>query len=168
MLYLILSDAVPALAFSLIKLVNTGIFPTAPITPSQPSFFRATLQTIKSREDPQYFRMWSKILTSMPLLALRGVISSLLIALEAGIILKLDFDPSDLARAYIKGEAYFVSRFLGDPLAGNGYFHTTISGLMLGREWSPGLSRVLVCWYTIEACGGKGDLDENRKSTSLA
>lgn len=139
-----LADDLDSLSYLLTKLVNIGAFPTSiPVSPTQPSFFSATLSSIRDRyHAPSYGAKWVAILGALPsTMTLQTVLVSLFAHLSP--VQALDAAPS--TRALVKREAQLLGAVLGQP-SKNSDLTEGIFAAILGRTWSVGHARIFVCW----------------------
>ncbi|KZT11519.1 uncharacterized protein LAESUDRAFT_740990 [Laetiporus sulphureus 93-53] len=140
-------DNVSSVIYLLNKLVNIGIFPPSrPTSPSQPSFFKATLPKLRERvsSDPSYPAFWRKLLSSLPSsLTLHSIITSLCSALED---IQPPLDPTEPKRALVKREAQLLRDLLGKLTKDNSELLDAFSAVALGREWGEGHARIFACW----------------------
>ncbi|KAF9821702.1 hypothetical protein IEO21_00548 [Rhodonia placenta] len=141
-------DSVSSLTYLLGKLVNVGVFPPShPTSPSEPSFFRATLPAIRARlsvPNASYTAMWHKVLTSLPSFStLQSIVTSLFASLAD---IPSDFNATPLARSLVKREAQLLKDLLGRPCSENGELLDCVSAVALGREWPEGHARIFACW----------------------
>ena len=151
---------VSSTTFLLTKLVNVGLFPpTPPTSRSQPSFFRATLPKIRIKLGEEssavYSAFWSEIVLALPsTFTLQAILVSLLASLSE---VATATDPSSHQRALVKREARLLRSLVGSLSAGNEELWECVSAVILGREWSEGFGRIVVCWV---AESRKGQVDE--------
>jgi telomere length regulation protein len=144
----------------LARLVKLGVFPPAPpILPSQPSFFGATLSTIRGRlhsaDWQPYSEFWSSVILSLPsTFALRAVLASLFSYLSTP---SSGLDSSPSQRGLVKREATVLKRFAGRLSVENGELWECVTALFLSRDWDVGRARIFICW--LAGCDG-GDVDE--------
>ncbi|OSX64936.1 hypothetical protein POSPLADRAFT_1044368 [Postia placenta MAD-698-R-SB12] len=141
-------ESVSSLTYLLGKLVNVGVFPPShPTSPSEPSFFQATIPAIRARlsvPNASYAAMWRKLLTSLPSFStLQSIVTSLLASLAD---IPSDFNATPLARSFVKREAQLLKDLLGRPCSGNGELLDCFSAVALGREWPEGHARIFACW----------------------
>lgn len=142
-------DEVPSVTYLIAKLVNIGIFPSAPPTSrSQPSFFQTTLPTIRSRFNAErstsYPSFWSEMLLSLPsTFTLQTILVSLFSSLSEIIP---SADTSSQQRALVKQEAVLLHTLVSPLTSQNSELWECVSAVILGREWSEGHARIFVCW----------------------
>ncbi|KAJ7273520.1 telomere length regulation protein-domain-containing protein [Mycena haematopus] len=141
---------VAAVIYLLTKLVNLGTFPAAqPSSRSQPSFFQATLPHIRVRLTEEnsivYSKAWWRILRGFPSsFTLQTILTSLFGSLSAG----SGTDDSPQQRALVKKESLVLLGLLGVVVSDDAELWETISAVILTREWSEGLARIIVCWVS--------------------
>jgi telomere length regulation protein len=149
----------------LTRFVKLGVFPPAPPTlQSQPSFFGATLSTIRARlrgaDWQTYSEFWSDVILSLPsTFVLRAVLTSLfsyLFTPSSG----LDSSPSQ--RGLVKREATLLKRLAGRLSIENGELWECVTALILSRDWDVGRARIFICWLA----GCDGD-DVNEEGGSI-
>lgn len=144
-----LAEKVSSVAYLLAKLVNIGVFSSSrPTSVSQPSFFQATLSTIRARiaasDTFAYTTYWRKILTSLPSsLVLQSVLVSLFSSLTD---IPLGLDGTALSRSLVKREAQLLRHLVGRLSKEEGDLLDAFSAVALGREWSEGHARIFACW----------------------
>src|ERR1700759_4980285 len=86
------------------KLVNQGALPSAPPTaPSQPSFFQATMPSIRNQLDGMnkefYSAIWTTIITNMPSrLTLQKILQSIFASLGNHTTVSLHMDQSPIEK----------------------------------------------------------------------
>ncbi|KAI0948359.1 hypothetical protein AcV7_009125 [Taiwanofungus camphoratus] len=142
-------EKVSSVAYLLAKLVNIGVFSSSrPTSVSQPSFFQATLSTIRARiaasDTFAYTTYWRKILTSLPSsLVLQSVLVSLFSSLTD---IPLGLDGTALSRSLVKREAQLLRHLVGRLSKEEGDLLDAFSAVALGREWSEGHARIFACW----------------------
>ncbi|EMD38650.1 hypothetical protein CERSUDRAFT_153646 [Gelatoporia subvermispora B] len=142
-------ENISSIAYLLTKLVNIGAFPsTRTVSPSQPSFFSATLPTIKERlispEVDRYSSFWTEVLSGLAsTLALQSILASLFSALAD---VSLALDPSTGTRALVKREALLLRGILGRLRKDRGELVDSFTAIALGRDWSEGHARIFSCW----------------------
>jgi telomere length regulation protein len=131
--------------------VNLGVFPPSiPTARSQPSFFQATLPTIRSRQKSQthaaYFALWREVLASLPsALALHAILTSLFSSLSQPLS---NLDTSLPQRRLVKREAILLRHIVGRLSSQNMEIWESVSAIALGREWSEGHARIFTCWVS--------------------
>jgi telomere length regulation protein len=136
-------------SYLLTKLVRLGVFPpTPPTSRSQPSFFAATLATIRRRLNSEgresYSKFWSDTLRSLAsAFTLQAIVTSLL-ALLFDAVLPLDTSPRQ--RALILREATLLRRLVGRLPAKDTEAWECFAAVALGRDGSQTRARVFVCW----------------------
>ncbi|PCH38376.1 hypothetical protein WOLCODRAFT_130856 [Wolfiporia cocos MD-104 SS10] len=141
-------EHISSLAYLLTKLVNIGIFaPSRPSSPAQPSFFQATLPSIRYRvvtEDTQYLSIWRKILFSLSSsLTIHSIVTSLFSHLTDE---PFDLDTDTRVRSLVKREAVLLRQLLGTFKVDDGELLDVFSAVALGREWSEKHARIFACW----------------------
>ncbi|KAI0340651.1 hypothetical protein BDW22DRAFT_1360072 [Trametopsis cervina] len=141
-------DALSATSYLLTKLTNIGLFPAnPPATAFQPSFFGVVLPSVRSELDPESeaASMWPQILSSISSIStLQLVLTSLLAHLSP----VSDLDGSPKSRAVVKREAMLMSLFLGPMIKDSDAVDSLVS-VALGRPWSIGHARILICMAAI-------------------
>lgn len=142
------------IAYLLTKLVNIGVFSTASPALAQPSFFGATLPTIRDRlseESSQYALFWQKTLSSFSSsLTLHSILTALFASLS-DIPGRLDVEPS--TRAKVRREAMLLRELVGRPTKDNPEILDVIHAITLSRDWNEGHARIFACWF----CGAQKD-----------
>ncbi|GBE82448.1 telomeric DNA binding protein [Sparassis crispa] len=142
-------DRISSVTYLLTKLVNIGVFSLfKPSSPSQPSFFSATLPAIRAcfagPDHASYSSSWSKVLLSLSsTVVLQSVIASLCSSLAD---IPRALDPDARSRALVKREAQLLRNVLGNLRKDQGEIVDSVSAVVLGREWSEGHARIFACW----------------------
>ncbi|KAI0637229.1 telomeric DNA binding protein [Trametes polyzona] len=143
-------DQVSSIAFLLGKLINVGAFPSSiPASPAQPSFFQATLPTIRLRlaEDGDrgdYSRFWKRLLASLPSAGnLRSILTSLFVHLAP---VPSGLDGSSRTRGLVAREASLVHDLLGPFTKDNSELVDCFTAVALIRNWDEGRARIFACW----------------------
>ncbi|KAI0781189.1 telomeric DNA binding protein [Trametes elegans] len=150
---------ISSIAYVLAKLVNNGVFPSSvPTSPAQPSFFHATLPTIRSRlshdDGKDYAACWATLLTSLPSsMNLRSTLVSLFSHLDQ---IPSGLDNSLPTRALVFREALLVRGLLGPLSKDNTELVDCTSAVTLGRNWGEGHARILSCWAAGAEPGSRG------------
>ncbi|KAL1947580.1 hypothetical protein VTO73DRAFT_13304 [Trametes versicolor] len=157
-------DKISSIAYLLSKLVNTGVFSSSvPTSPAQPSFFQATLPTIRSRllyDNGDYSAFWTKLLTSLPSsMTLRSILTSLLTHLTP---IPVVLDNSVRSRRLITREALLAKRLVGLLHKDNPELVDCFSAVAFGRNWDEGHARIFACW----AAGAQKD-SRDRKALDV-
>ncbi|KAF8845019.1 hypothetical protein BDN67DRAFT_942632 [Paxillus ammoniavirescens] len=151
-------DDVSLITQLLSKLVNVGAFPGSPyLSPSQPSFCRSTLQSIrhglKEDDTKSYQKLWNRIISSLPsMLTQQAILVSLFSSLGS---LELPLSTSARERGIIRREAIFLRDLVGDISPHDDPWDSLLA-VILARSWSENHSRVFVCWlasYSAQALG---------------
>ena len=161
-----MKDGVASVTVLLTRLVKLGVFPPSPPTlRSQPSFFGATLSTIRARlhgaDSQAYSDFWSDVILSLPsTFALRAVLTSLFSYLSTP---SSGLDASPSQRGVIKREAMLLRRLVGPLSSENGELWDCVTALFLSRDWDVGRARIFICWVA----GGDGN-DVNEEGWSLS
>ncbi|KIJ17360.1 hypothetical protein PAXINDRAFT_73569 [Paxillus involutus ATCC 200175] len=143
------ADDVSLITQLLSKLVNVGAFPGSPyLSPSQPSFCRSTLQSIRHglKEDDTklYQKLWNRIVSSLPsMLTQQAILASLFLSLDS---LELPLSASARERGIIRREAIFLRDLVGDINPHDDPWDSLLA-VILARSWSENHSRVFVCWF---------------------
>ncbi|KAF8061522.1 telomere length regulation protein-domain-containing protein [Lyophyllum atratum] len=151
-------DAVPSLSFLLSKLVNLGVFPLAPsISRSQPSFFQATLATIRVRlaaeNATSYSAMWSSLFLGLPSsLTLQSILTSMLASLPQ---LTHTTGSMQSQRLEVKKEARLVNGITGNVTPEKEELWEAALAIILGKDWDVGHARIFVCWLSGGSQDGK-------------
>ncbi|KAG6919990.1 hypothetical protein DXG01_013339 [Tephrocybe rancida] len=159
-------DVVPAVSYLLSKLVNMGIFPSAtPTSRSQPSFFQATLPTIRGRLTSEftsaYSAMWSSLFSGLPsTLTLRFILTSLLAATPP---LKHATEAKVATRMTVKEEANTLVGITGPVTPERDEIWETAMGIILSKDWEPSYARIFVCWLS----GGSLDRPSDDKALNI-
>jgi telomere length regulation protein len=159
------ADAVHPMSYLLAKLVHVGVFPsTPPISRSQPSFFQATLTTIRARLETEasgnYSTFWSSLLLGLPTnFALRSILISLFASLST---IEPATDSVPQRRALVKREACLLSKIVGHLTVQMDELWESASAIILGRDWDVGRARIFVCWVSGGSEGGQID-DQGHK-----
>ncbi|EPQ58409.1 hypothetical protein GLOTRDRAFT_137132 [Gloeophyllum trabeum ATCC 11539] len=173
-------DDLSSISYLLAKLMTLGLFlPTQPSAPSQPSFFRSTLQTIRTRissyQDQAYSRTWQTLILSLPSSHnLRTFLTSLLGHLE----LNVPAAPADNgypglssaldARLQVKYEALLLRRIVGalgraqdtSEEKDKSELWESITAVVLGGKlWGNFGARVVVCWVAGAGEGNSPDTE---------
>ncbi|KAI0085456.1 telomere length regulation protein-domain-containing protein [Irpex rosettiformis] len=134
-------DELAALNFLLTKLVNIGVFPpTQPIGSSQPSFFNIILPSFRSQLEQS--SPWPKVFGSISSIT---TLQAILISLLSHLSSIPDLDGSKEARALVKREAVLLHVLLG-LLTEESDVVDGLTAAALGRQWSVGHARILVCY----------------------
>ena len=147
----------------LLKLLTLGLFPsTPPSLPSQPSFFSATLTTIRRRlhlctasseaASAHYPETWSAVIRSLPTTSQQTFVASLL----GGLDCTVGTDTSARACRSIGEGAGILRGLLGKlggdnadvEAGGNNELWGAVAGVVCGsnRTWNLGIARAVVCW----------------------
>ena len=161
------ADCVPSVTVLLTRLVKLGVFPPAPPTlRSQPSFFGATLSTIRARlhglDWQTYSEFWSGVVLSLPsTFVLRAVLTSLFSHLSTP---SSGLDSSSSQRELVKREATVLRRFAGTLSIENGEMWECVTALFLSRDWDVGRARIFICW--LASCDGD-DIQEEGGSICM-
>ncbi|KAH9901137.1 telomeric DNA binding protein [Cubamyces lactineus] len=142
-------ERIASMAYLLSKLVNIGVFPTSvPVLPAQPSFFQATLSTIRTRLSSdgsfEYAASWTKLLASLPSSSNLRLILTSLFSHMAQIPSVLDASPR--TRALCAREGLLLQNLLGSLLKSNSELVYCFSAVALGRHWDEGHARIFACW----------------------
>jgi telomere length regulation protein len=154
---------ISSITYVLTKLVNLGVFPPSiPTARSQPSFFLATLPTIRARLNTEthttYFALWHEVLASLPsTFALHAILTSLFSSLSQPFE---GLDPSLPQRRLVKREATLLRQIVGRLSTDSGEIWESVSAIALGREWSESHARIFTCWV---AGAEKDTVDEDGK-----
>ncbi|EAU88142.1 telomeric DNA binding protein [Coprinopsis cinerea okayama7 len=154
--------SIQALSYLLNKLVNVGLFPSSPpISRTQPSFFQATLATIRSKVHSEgekaYFEYWNELLDSLPSsLSLQSILVSLFASLEG---IHPPMGNSPVQRGKIREEAILLSKLLGIVRPAKQELWEISTSLILSRNWSLAHARIFVCWVSAAALGGPLDVE---------
>jgi telomere length regulation protein len=155
---------VSSIVYILVKLVNHGVFPPTLVTSrSQPSFFEATLSTIRRRLDSEnqhvYSALWCEILSLIPsAFTLQVILNSLLSSLTPVLP---SLCPSPRQRSLVRREARFLRSLVGPLTIKNEELWECFGAVVLGRSWSEGHARIFACWV---ASGNDGSTtDEEGK-----
>ncbi|KIK95305.1 hypothetical protein PAXRUDRAFT_140993 [Paxillus rubicundulus Ve08.2h10] len=143
------ADDVLLITQLLSKLANVGAFPGSPyLSPSQSSFYRSTLQSIrhglKDTDTMSYQKLWNRILSTLPsMLTQQAILASLFSSLSS---LELPLSACARDRGVIRREAIFLRDLVGDINPHDDPWDSVLA-VMLGRSWSENHSRVFVCWF---------------------
>jgi telomere length regulation protein len=147
----------------LVKLVNVGVFPSSSfLPPSQPSFFRSTLPTIRGRfreDDDRYSKFWTDILNSLPSTVAQQTLFSSLCYSLAQLPSPLGVTAQD--RGIVVQESLLLHAIFG-PLQPESDAWNSVLGVILTRDWNEGHARIFVCWAAGAARGttnSKGQYD---------
>ncbi|OCH95315.1 telomeric DNA binding protein [Obba rivulosa] len=138
-----------SVAYLLTKLVNIGVFPSSRTnSPSQPSFFRIALSTIRARlaftDAASYSAFWSEVLSALAsTLTLQTILASLFAALTD---ISPGLDASAHVRALVKREAQLLRGILGRLRKNRGELVDSFTAIALGRDWNEGHARIFACW----------------------
>ncbi|KAG5644996.1 hypothetical protein DXG03_007273 [Asterophora parasitica] len=144
-------NTLPSVTYLLAKLVNLGAFPaTPPTSRSQPSFFHATIATIRIRlaadNRAVYSSMWSSLFLGLPSsLTLQSILISLLASLSP-LAHALQAIPSQ--RADVKNMARLLSGMTGSVTPEKTELWECTLAIVQGRDWNVGQARVFVCWLS--------------------
>ncbi|KAF8964663.1 telomere length regulation protein-domain-containing protein [Flammula alnicola] len=159
------ADALPSLAYLLGKLVNIGLFPPSPpVARSQPSFFQATLPSIRSRLHSSsaatttngYSAFWSSLFLAIPSsLALQSILTSLFATLST---IEPPTDDSPSKRARVRQEAALLDALVGKITPEKQELWEIGTSLMMSRDWHESYARVFVCWLSGGSRSGQVDL----------
>ncbi|KZT65481.1 hypothetical protein DAEQUDRAFT_768844 [Daedalea quercina L-15889] len=143
-----------SITYLLSKLVNLGLFSASKSALSQPSFFEATLPTIRRRLSDQndaYAAYWQNILSSFSSsLTLHSILTALFSSM-LDVPDRLDIRPGN--RALVKREAVLLRGLLGRPTKDRAEILGAVSAIVLSREWNEGHARIFACWF----CGAQKD-----------
>lgn len=149
------------------KLVNVGVFPSSSfLSPSQPSFFRSTLVTIRAkfRQDNghSYSKFWTNTLISLPSMVAQQTIFASLCCSLAQLPSNLSVTVKD--RGIVVQESLLLRAMFG-ALQPESDVWNGVLGVMLSRDWKESHARIFVSW----AAGAKTDLmnSEGRCSNQI-
>lgn len=132
----------------LVKLVNVGVFPSSLfLPPSQPSFFRSTLATIRGRfrqdDDQRYSKFWTDILNSLPFTVAQQTIFSSLCSSLSQVPSPLGVMAQD--RGIVVQQSLLLRAMFG-TLQPESDVWNSVLGVMLTRDWNESHARIFVCW----------------------
>ncbi|KAG6891043.1 hypothetical protein C0992_010705 [Termitomyces sp. T32_za158] len=141
-------DVVSPVTYLLSKLVNLGVFPLLQrISEFQPSFFQVTLPIICSRmtstSASSYTAIWSSLLSDLPALTLRSILTSLLAATPP---LKHPMDAKISQRIIVKRAAGLLRGITGQVTPEREGVWEAVMGIILSKDWDEGYARIFVCW----------------------
>ncbi|KAG0705158.1 telomere length regulation protein-domain-containing protein, partial [Suillus ampliporus] len=160
-------DRITSITQLLTKLVNVGVFPSSSfLPPSQPSFFRSTLATIRARfiqdDDHRYSKFWTDILLSLPSTVAQQTIFASLCSSLAQLPSNLGVTAQD--RGIVVQESLLLRAMFGTLQPGSDVWNAVL-GVMLTRDWKESHARIFVCW----AAGAKtGTMNSETLQTLLA
>ncbi|KAG1754283.1 telomere length regulation protein-domain-containing protein [Suillus lakei] len=130
-------DRITSVTQLLMKLVNVGVFPSSPfLPPSQPSFFRSTLATIRARfrqdDDHSYSEFWTDALISLPSTVAQQTIFASLCSSLAQLPSNLGVTAQD--RGIVVQESILLRAMFG-TLQPESDVWNGVLGVMLSRDW---------------------------------
>ncbi|KAH7106082.1 telomere length regulation protein-domain-containing protein [Auriculariales sp. MPI-PUGE-AT-0066] len=121
----------------LIKFINIGLFPpTSPLLPSEVSFFGVTLS--RSRNAQSHSR-WSHLIGSLPVLALRKLVTSLVAHIPT---ISDPLNPSRASSWSVKQAAQILLQFISQPTGHDDILDMLIRVAVEGG-WTEGHARIL-------------------------
>jgi telomere length regulation protein len=126
--------------------VTLGVFPSTPPTSgSQPSFFFATLPTIRARLRSEgqhvYSSFWCKIFGAIPsTFTKQAMFASLFSSLTT---ISPGLSPSPYQRSLVRREAMLLRHLFGSL---DQELWECVEAVTLGRVWSEGHGRIIACW----------------------
>lgn len=141
-------DRTTSVAQLLLKLVNVGVFPSSSfLSPSQPSFFRSTLATIRAkfRQDigHDYSKFWTNTLISLSsTVAQQTIFASLCCSLTQ---LPSNLSATAQDRGIVVQESLLLRSMFG-ALKPESDVWNGVLGVMLSRDWKENHARIFVSW----------------------
>ncbi|KAG1756297.1 telomere length regulation protein-domain-containing protein [Suillus paluster] len=139
-------DMITSATQLLMKLVNVGVFPSSSfLPPSQPSFFRSTLATIRARfrqdDDHRYSKFWTDILLSLPsTVAQQTIFTSLCSSL---VHLPSNLGMTAQERGIVVQESMLLRAMFGMLQPESDAWNAVLS-VMLTRDWKESHARIFV------------------------